>query len=426
MQQHVPHVIIIGGGFGGLQAARAMRKDPVRITLIDRNNHHLFQPLLYQVATAGMTAEEIAVPIRSVLGKQRNCNVLLAEVEGVDPISKTVRLKRGAPMTYDYLIIAAGAQTNYFGHNEWEQTSFGLKRIEDAFSVRHRILLNFEQAEQQEDPERRRQLLTFVVIGGGPTGVELAGALSELTKIVLAKDFRRLKPDDIQVILLEAAPRLLISFHEKLSQNAKKELESLGVQVRLATNVTQIDADAVQMGNERLPAGLVCWTAGVKPQPLSQAIDGVQANARGHIPVTSDCSIEHHPHTFVIGDMASFVPSPGARPLPGVAPVAMQQARHVARMIRATLKNKPRKPFIYQDKGSMATIGKSRAVLEFGALRMTGFLAWMAWIVVHVFYLIGFRNRALVMFDWFWSYVSNHRGARLLIRPPEHLPQNKK
>jgi NADH dehydrogenase len=416
MAEHVtkPHVVIIGGGFGGLKTARSLRRANVRITLIDKANHHLFQPLLYQVATAGMTAEEIAVPIRSVVRKQPNVQVLLGEVTRADLDKKVVYLSDGAEIAYDYLVVAAGARTNYFGHDDWAEHTVGLKSIEDAFEIRRRVLTAFEAAEREPDRAKRRALLTFVVIGGGPTGVELAGALSELTRAVLARDFRLVHAEDIRVMLLEAGPRLLAPFHESLSANAAEELQRLGVEVRLGTAVTDITPEGLRTASEDIPATLTCWAAGVAPQPLAQALG--LATRRGLVEVTPDCSAPGRPEVFAIGDIASFIPEGSTKPLPGLAPVAMQQGVHVARSIERSVRGEAREPFRYLDKGNMATIGKSRAVLEFKGLRMTGLLAWLAWIVVHIYYLIGFRNRAVVMFDWFWSYLTNRRGARLITR----------
>ena len=412
-QTDKPHVVIIGGGFGGLRAARDLARSDIQITLIDRCNHHLFQPLLYQVATANISAEEIAVPIRSVLRRQRNAKVLLGEAERVDLLARRVYLADGASLSYDFLIVAAGAQTNYYGHGEWQRYTVGLKDLEDAFEVRRRVLLAFEAAEREEDEAARQRLLSFVVIGGGPTGVEMAGALSELSSIVLAHDFRSIHGQKIRITLVEMGNRLLTPFHESLSARAREDLEKLGVEVRTNAQVIDITEDGVRLQNETIPAAMICWAAGVEPRPLSRHL-GVTANARGFIDVNQECAIPGHPEVFVIGDMAAFVPAGGTRPLPGVAPVAMQQAGSVAANIRRTLAGKPRRPFVYFDKGAMATIGTFRAVLQLNNLRMAGPLAWFAWIFVHIFYLIGFRNRALVLFEWFWSYLSQRRGARLI------------
>ena len=422
---NTPHVLIIGGGFGGLRCAQKLRRAPVRVTLIDRRNHHLFQPLLYQVATAGMMAENIAVPIRSVLRRQKNAAVQLGDVQQVDLAAKRVHLADGTRIGYDYLVLAAGARTSYFGHDEWEKHTVGLKSVEDAYAIRRRVLLAFEAAEQETDPAVRRRLLTFIAIGGGPTGVEMAGALAELTRVVLARDFRRVNPDEVRVVLLEAAPRLLLAFHPKNAENARHELMRLGVEVHTGRGVTDIDARGVHLGDEVIESDLVVWAAGVTPENITRKMLGMEATQRGFVPVEQDCSVKGFQEVFAIGDCAAYITEAETkaaeekgtkpRPLPGVAPVAMQQGTFVADTIMRELRGKPRLPFRYFDKGSMATIGKSRAVLEFGRLRMQGFLAWVAWIFVHVFYIVGFRNRALVMFDWFWAYLFNRRGARLIV-----------
>lgn len=433
MTQHhkVPHIVIIGAGFGGLRAAQDLKGAPVRVTVIDRQNHHLFQPLLYQVATAAMMAESIAVPIRGVLSGQKNATVLLDEVTGVDLAKREVALASGPNLDYDYLIIAAGARTHYFGNTAWAEHTEGLKSVEDAYAIRKKVLLAFEAAEREPDADARRAKLTFVVIGGGPTGVELAGALSELGRTVLARDFRRVQQSEVRVILLEAAPSMLLAFHPSLQQNAIDGLGKLGVEVRVNTKVTGITQEGVQLEGDFIPSELTVWAAGVSPQPLTAKVVGATPDKRGYLPVEQDCSLPGHPEAFAIGDIAAFVPKPqgqevvaaavpGApapkpvRPLPGVAPVAQQQASHVAKMIRYDLSARPRKTFRYFDKGNMATIGKSRAVLEVGKLRMRGFFAWMAWLLVHVFLLIGFRNRVVVMFEWAVNYLSSHRGARLI------------
>lgn len=444
MTQHhkVPHIVIIGAGFGGLRAAQDLKNAPVRVTVIDRQNHHVFQPLLYQVATAAMMAESIAVPIRGVLSKQKNATVLLDEVTGVNLAKREVSLVSGAPLDYDYLIVAAGARTHYFGNNAWADHTEGLKSVEDAYAIRKKVLLAFEAAEREPDAAARRQKLTFVVIGGGPTGVELAGALSELGRTVLAGDFRQVQKSEVRVLLLEAAPSLLLAFHPSLQQNAIDELGKLGVEVRVNTKVTGITQNGVQLENDFIPSELTVWAAGVSPQPLTAQIEGATPDKRGYLPVEQDCSLAGHPEAFAIGDIAAFVPkvhgqkataavvsgAPApkpARPLPGVAPVAQQQASHVARMIRNDLSAKPRKSFSYFDKGNMATIGKSRAVLEVGRLRMRGFFAWMAWLLVHVFLLIGFRNRVVVMFEWAVNYLTSHRGARLIPKSTFRAPSDK-
>ncbi|AKU92196.1 NAD(P)/FAD-dependent oxidoreductase [Vulgatibacter incomptus] len=407
-----PHVLIIGGGFGGLTAAKSLKHAPVKVTLVDRCNHHLFAPLLYQVATSGLSTSEVATPIRSVLRKQENTRVLLDEVKDIDLENREVTLRDERPLSYEYLIVAAGAQTNYFGNLEWSSNSLGLKDLDDAIELRRRVLLAFEAAERTADDEARRKLLTFVVIGGGPTGVELAGALAELSRRTLARDFRVARPAEARIVLLEMLPRILPAFDESLAEKAARHLGELGVEVMTGEKVTSIDEDGVHVGGELLESGTVTWAAGVQARPLTARL-GVALDRGGRVIVGDDCSIPGHPEAFVIGDMASFR-GPEGKPLPGVAPVAMQQARSVAANIGRTLGGEARKPFSYRDKGVMATVGRSRAVLEMGRLRVDGFLAWLAWVFVHVFYLIGFRNRAFVLAEWAFSYFTYRKGARLI------------
>lgn len=407
------HIVIVGGGFGGLTVAKSLSGKPVTVTLIDRSNHHLFQPLLYQVATAALSPSNIAMPIRSVFRNQENVNVVLGEVVDIEGHHKALTLADGSRMNFDYLVLAPGAENNFFGHEDWRTKSIGLKDIDDALDVRQRVLLAFEAAEREESPQRRRELLTFVVIGGGPTGVELAGALAELSYYVLARDFRRVHIEQVRVILIEMADRVLLPFDDSLSERARAQLRELRVEVRTTTQVTRIDANGVQLGNEYIPASLVCWTAGVKPSPLGASLK-VPLGPRGHIPVKPDCAVAEHPHIFAIGDAAAFIPEGETTPLPGVAPVAIQQGRHVAKNILRSVNGQPTKPFRYFDKGMMATIGKSRAVLQFGKVKLTGLFAWLAWLFVHIWYLIGFRNRVVVLFEWFWAYTTTRRGARII------------
>lgn len=406
-------VVIIGGGFGGLTAAKSLGSVPgVEVILIDRNNHHLFQPLLYQVAMSGLSDAEVAIPIRSVLGRHKNIQVYLDEVLSVDLEEKRVELRDQEPVSYDYLIVSAGARTNYFGKPEWSRYGLGLKDLDDALEIRRRVLLAFEAAERETDEEKRRQLLSFIVIGGGPTGVELAGALAELSRFILSRDFRRARPEETRILLLEAAPRILLGFDEKLAALAVEQLEELGVEVRLGAMVKNIDERGVHLEGELLEAGTVLWTAGVEPRALARNL-GAPLDRRGRVIVGEDCSIPGHPDAFVIGDMALFTGKDG-KPLPGLAPVAMQQARSVARNIRRSIQGHQRVPFRYRDKGILSTIGRSRAVAEFGNLKFDGMLAWLAWVGVHIWYLIGFRNRFFVMADWLYSYVTYKRGARLI------------
>jgi NADH dehydrogenase len=407
-----PHVVIVGGGFGGLTAAQSLDGAELDITLIDRTNHHLFQPLLYQVAMAGLSPAEIASPIRSILAHQDNVKVLLAEAERIDLTERAVHLRDGETLRYDHLILATGAETSYFGHDEWEQFAPGLKSIDDGVEVRQRVLLAFETAEREPDEAKRQALLSFVVIGGGPTGVELAGALAELSRYVLDTDFRVIRPEKAKVRLLEAGPRILASFSEELSTSAVEQLAEIGVEVRTGAKVTKIDNTGVYLEGEKIACSVVLWGAGVRATALTKTL-GVELDRAGRVVVEKDLTIPKHPEAYVIGDTAAFLHD-GGKPLPGVSPVAMQQARTVAKSIRRALEEKPRLDFSYFDKGSMATIGRKRAIAEMGKMRLSGFVAWMAWLFIHIWYLIGFRNRIVVLFTWFWSYVTYRRGARLI------------
>ena len=407
------HVVVVGGGFGGIAVARALESASVHVTLIDRSNHHLFQPLLYQVAMAGLAPAEIAVPIRGVLRKQQNVRVLLDEVTGVDLASHRIATRACGPMEFDYLVLAPGAVNSYFGHDDWQQVAPGLKDLDDAVEIRRRVLLAFEAAEREPDPIVQRRHLTFVVIGGGPTGVELAGAIAELATFVLSRDFRAVRPDLTRVVLVEAGPRVLATFGPETSERARLNLAQMGIEVRTGVRVTAIDDAGVQMGDERIAASTVLWAAGVRASPLIAAL-GVPVDRGGRVSVAGDCSLPGHPCVFCIGDAAAFVPEAGQAPLPGVSPVAMQQGRFVARVIADDIEGRPRPTFRYVDKGSMATIGRKRAVAEIGKLRLSGFLAWLAWLSVHIFYLIDFRNRLFVLFDWAWSYFTYQRGSRLI------------
>jgi len=407
------HVVVVGGGFGGLTVAKELRRADVHVTLVDRSNHHLFQPLLYQVAIAGLAPNEIAVPIRRELRKQENAQVILAEVEAVDLGARRLTLQDGATLDYDYLVLAPGAVNSYFGHDDWARFAPGLKDLDDAVEIRRRVLVAFEAAERESDPQEQRRCLTFVVIGGGPTGVELAGAIAELAVFVLSRDFRTARPDSTRVVLIEAGPRILPSFDPKLSASALKSLQGLGVEVRLNRRVTAIDERGVTLDGERIEASTVLWAAGVRAVPLLSKL-GIALDRAGRARVEQDCSLPGHPEVFVIGDAAVFVPEGSDEPLPGVSPVAMQQGRFVARAIRAQCDGKPSAKFVYRDKGSMATIGRSRAVAQIGKLKLTGFIAWMAWLLVHIYYLINFKNRLFVLADWAWSYLAYERGSRLI------------
>ena len=410
-----PHVVIVGGGFAGLQAAKSLADAPVRVTLIDRRNHHLFQPLLYQVATAVLSPADIAQPIRSVLRKQANVEVLLGDAVEVDPGARVVRLADDA-LGYDYLILAAGARHAYFGHDEWEPLAPGLKSLEDAIDIRRRILVSFEEAERESDPQRRRALMTFVVVGGGPTGVEMAGAIAEIARFSLARDFRHIDTRDARIILVEAADRLLLTFPPKLSRRALEDLRRLGVEVRFGKPVTAIEPGLVRVGDETIVAETVIWAAGVRGSPLGQSL-GVPLDRAGRVLVNPDLSVPGHPEIFVIGDMASLTDQRG-RPLPGTAPVAMQQGTAAAANIVRMIEGKTRRPFRYRDRGNMATIGRNAAVADIVGLRLDGFVAWLVWAVIHVLNLIGFRNRVLVALQWLWSYLTFQRGARLITGPP--------
>jgi NADH:ubiquinone reductase (H+-translocating) len=406
-------VIVVGGGFGGLNLARALARAPVHVTLLDRQNHHLFQPLLYQVAMAGLAPGEVAVPIRAVLRLQDNVRVLLSDVTDIDLGARLVRSREVPPLEYDYLVIASGAENSYFGHDDWQPVAPGLKDIDEALEIRRRVLLAFEAAEREPDPGLQRKHLTFVVIGGGPTGVELAGAIAELATFVLARDFRAIRSDATRVVLIEGGPRILASFPEELSESARRNLVDMGVEVRTSSRVTAIDASGVSAGDERIEASTVLWAAGVKASDLCRRV-GIPTDRLGRALVEPDCSVPGRPEVFVIGDAACFMPEGEASPLPGVSPVAMQQARFVARQIERSIEGQSRERFRYVDKGSMATIGRSRAVAMVGKLRLTGFVAWLAWLGLHIFYLIGFRNRLVVLLDWAWAYFGYRRGSRLI------------
>jgi NADH:ubiquinone reductase (H+-translocating) len=410
-------VIIVGAGFGGLAAAKVLGSrdegSPVDVTVIDRLNYHLFQPLLYQVALAGLAATDVAYPIRAALHGRRNINVMLAEVTGVDVAARSVRLDDGTALPYDYLVMAAGARTSYFGHDDWAKFAPGLKDLDDALEVRGRVLTALEGAERATDPAERQRLLTFVVVGGGPTGVELAGAIADLSRDILAVDFKRVDRKDVRVVLVEMADRILTPFDPPLSEKARAQLEELGVDVRTGVRVEAIDAGSVRVGGETLHAGTVLWGAGVRPNPLTAAL-GVPLDRAGRVVVGPDCAVPGHPELFVVGDMAAFTPEGAAAPLPGISPVAMQQARLVAHNILDELAGLPRRPFKYFDKGFMATIGRARAVAQLGRLRMSGLIAWLAWVFVHLWYLVGFRNRLSVFTSWIWAYVVSRHGARVI------------
>ncbi|WP_424683578.1 NAD(P)/FAD-dependent oxidoreductase [Frateuria sp. YIM B11624] len=408
----LPHVVILGGGFGGLAAARGLADAPVRITLVDRRNHHLFQPLLYQVATAGLSAPSIAAPLRQILRRQDNATVLLDEALDVDLAARRVRFA-GETLDYDFLVVATGATHAYFGHDDWARWAPGLKTLDDAFAIRRRVLLAFERAEREDDPARRQAWLNFVVVGGGPTGVELAGTLAEIARHTLPREFRRSDPRLARVLLVEAGPRLLAAFDPALSAKAQRQLERLGVEVLTGTAVTAIDGDGVCLGETRLDACTVLWAAGVAASPLGRRLDAPVDRA-GRVRVAADLSLPAHPEVFVVGDLACIERADGT-PVPGVAPAAKQMGRHVAHRIRARLDaDSTPAPFHYKDQGALATIGRMAAVAQFGRLRLSGPPAWWVWLVAHIYFLIGFRNRLVVLLDWAWAYWTYERHARIV------------
>jgi len=411
-----PRVVIVGAGFGGLWAAKGLANARTEVTVIDRENYHLFQPLLYQVATAGLSPADVAAPIRSIVRGSRNITVMLGEVAGVDVAAHTVAMSCGRRVPYDYLVLATGARHAYFGHDEWEAFAPGLKRIEDATEIRRRILLAFERAENETDAQERRRLMSLAIVGGGPTGVELAGAIAELARRALAKDFRNIDPRAARIVLVEAGPRLLPSFPPDLSEDARRRLERLGVEVRLGRPVTAVDAAGVAVGAERIETRTAIWAAGVAASPAGQWI-GAVCDRVGRIAVEADLSVPGHPEIFAIGDTALLSDKSG-KPLPGVAPVAKQQGRYVGRLIKARLRGgTPVKPFRYRDYGNLATIGRKAAVIDFGWIHLRGLVAWLIWSVAHIYFLIGFRNRMIVALDWLWAYFTFQRGARLITGP---------
>lgn len=407
-----PRVVVVGAGFGGLAVARGLADSPVDVLVVDRRNYHLFQPLLYQVATAGLSPADIAWPIRSILRHQNNATVELSRVSGIDSERRQV-LVGNRRLSYDYLVLATGARHAYFGHDEWEPVAPGLKKIDDATAVRQRILMAFERAESECDPEERRRLLNFVVVGGGPTGVEMAGAIAELAKGALAKDFRSIDPKDARIILVEAGPRLLPAFAQPLSAVAKRSLEKLGVEVLLGRAVTECTCAGVSIGADRLAAGTIIWAAGVMASPAAKWL-GVESDRAGRIKVQPDFAVPGHSDIFAIGDTVTLSDEKG-RALPGVAPAAKQAGRYVAQVIDARLRRQPApKPFRYRDFGNLATIGRKAAVVEMGPVKISGFTAWLLWSLAHVYFLIGLRNRLVVALHWMWNYATFQRGARLI------------
>jgi NADH dehydrogenase len=409
-----PHVVIIGGGFGGLEAAKKLACENVRVTLIDRTNYHLFQPLLYQVATAALSPADIAAPIRAVLSRCKNMEVILAEVRSVDVDAKNVKLSDSGELNYDFLILATGARHSYFGHDEWEKLAPGLKSLEDAIELRRRLLMAFEYAEKITDESARKAAMTFVIIGGGPTGVEMAGAIAEIARYTLAKDFRHIDPSQARVILIEGEPRLLAGYPEDLSVSALKQLVDLGVEVRTAVRATNLTEVGVQVGDEFIPCRVKIWAAGNNASFVGKTL-GAPVDRVGRVIVNDDLTIPRHPEIQVIGDLANFSHQTG-QPLPGVSPVAMQQGRHAARNILAMIDGRKLRRFHYRDKGNIATIGRNKAVADLKLVHLSGLPAWLAWLFVHIIFLVSFRNRLLVLFQWAWAYFSFSKGARLITR----------
>jgi NADH dehydrogenase len=415
MEQNVatarPRIVIIGAGFGGLSAAQGLAGASFDVTIVDQHNYHLFQPLLYQVATAGLSPADIASPIRGILRRQENARVVLAEVRGIDAARQEVLAEGCRRIPFDHLIVATGAQHAYFG-NDWEAYAPGLKTIDDATYIRRRILLAFERAESEPDPDERRRLLNFVIVGGGPTGVEMAGAIAELAKRALASDFRTIDPRCARIILIEASPRLLTPFDPVLSEQARRSLEQLGVEVRLDSGVTNCNCAGVSIGAERIETRTIVWAAGVKASPVAEWL-GADHDRAGRAKVKPDLSVPGHPNIFVIGDAALAIGADG-KPLPGVAPVAKQQGKYVARLLIAAAGEKRVAPFRYREFGSLATIGRKRAVAQIGQLKLSGFPAWLLWSLAHIYFLIGFRNRLVVALNWAWNYLTFQRGTRLI------------
>jgi NADH dehydrogenase len=413
------HVVIVGGGFGGIAAARALKRAPIRLTMIDRRNHHLFQPLLYQVATAALNPSDIASPIRRILRRQRNASVILGEAVSIDTQRKIVQLIDGE-VAYDFLIVASGATHSYFGHDEWLEAAPGLKTLEDAVEIRRRVLVAYEAAEREVDAEEVANWMTFVIIGAGPTGVEMAGALAEISRRVLERDFRNIDPGRARIVLIEAGPRVLPAMSPESSVSARRQLERLGVEVITSSPVTAVDDRGVTHGGVRLDSRTVIWAAGVAASPLGKALGvGVNLDRAGRAIVNQDLSVPGADGVFVIGDLASILSD--GKPVPGLSPAAMQEGRHAAKNIMRTIRGVPTIPFHYRDKGTLATIGKAAAVADIAGLHLSGLIAWLMWLFVHIFFLIGFRNRFIVIVEWAWTYVRNDRGARLITGDVEPL-----
>ncbi len=414
-----PHVVIVGGGFAGLEVAKTLARSPVRITLLDRTNHHLFQPLLYQVATAALSPADIAEPLRHILRNQKNARVILTEAESVDAAARVLHTSDG-PVPYDYLVLAAGARHSYFGHDDWENQAPGLKTLQDALEIRRRILLSFEEAEKLTDPEARKAALTFVIVGAGPTGVELAGAITEIARVTMARDFRNFDPRQTRVILADASPRVLQAFDPDLSEKAADQLRALGVEVRVGLGVSDVSDSGVAFSDgSRIQARTVLWAAGNTASPLARSL-GVPLDKQGRVIIGEDLSIPGFPEVMVLGDMAHFPTAAG--PLPGLCPVAMQQGRHAAMNIRRLMAGTPGTTFSYTDKGTMATIGRHAAVADAKGLHLSGFIAWLAWLFVHLLFLVSFRNKFMVLMNWLWAYLTFGRGARLITRTAPAQP----
>jgi NADH dehydrogenase len=408
-----PHAVIIGAGFGGLEAAKKLAREDVRITVVDRTNYHLFQPLLYQVATAALSPADIAAPVRAILSSFPNVEVILAEVQAIDTARQKVRLTDGE-LDYDYLILATGARHSYFGHPEWEKLAPGLKSLEDAVEIRRRIFMAFEYAERITDEAARKAAMTFVIIGGGPTGVEMAGAIAEIARYTLSRDFRHIDPSQARIILIEGEPRVLASFPDDLRISASKQLADLGVELRTGVHASNLSESGLQVGDEFIPCRVKIWAAGNMASSLGKTL-GVPLDKAGRVLINDDLTIPGHPEVQVIGDLANFSHQSG-KPLPGVSPVAMQQGRHAAHNILAMMEGRKPQKFWYWDKGSMATIGRNKAVADLNLVHFSGLPAWIVWLFVHVLFLVGFRNRLAVLFQWAWAYFSFNKGARLITR----------
>ena len=412
-EEKLPRVVIVGAGFGGLEAAKKLACEKVQLIVIDRTNYHLFQPLLYQVATAALSPADIAAPVRAILHKCKNVEVMLAEVQSVD-VNKRMVHAGDLDLTYDYLILATGARHSYFGHPEWERLAPGLKSLEDAVEIRRRILLAFEYAEKISDPAARAAAMTFVIVGGGPTGVEIAGAIAEIARYTLARDFRHIDPSSARVVLIESEPQVLAAFPEDLRVSAMKQLRDLGVEIRTGVRATDLTEDGLKVGNEFIPCRVKIWAAGNNASFVGKSL-GVAVDRVGRVVVQEDLTIPGHPEVQVIGDLANFTGKDG-NPLPGVSPVAMQQGRHAARNILGMIEGRKPQRFWYFDKGSMATIGRNKAVADLYLLHLSGLPAWVAWLFVHILFLVGFRNRVVVLFQWAWAYFTFNKGARLITR----------